>query len=206
MLASIHPLGERARRNRWGLTVAAYVIGSTAGGAALGATLGGLGQLADVVAHAGPLVTACLVAAVSGAGLLLDLGVTRRRLPTIHRQVDEDWLGRYRGWVYGLGFGFQLGTGVVTIVTTASVYVTFVLAALSQSALGGLAIGATFGLSRAMLIPVVRRVTEPGGLRQLHRRFQAAAPLAQGLALAVQGVALLVGVGAALATGGSWPG
>ena len=39
------------------------------------------------------------------AGLLLDRRVGGLRLPTWHRQVDERWLARYRGWVYGLGFG-----------------------------------------------------------------------------------------------------
>ena len=46
------------------------------------------------------------------ASILTDVG--RRR------QVNEDWMARYRGWAYGAGFGLQLGLGVVTIVTTAS--------------------------------------------------------------------------------------
>src|SRR5437763_1503749 len=32
MLASIHPLGERVRRNRWWLTAAAHVLASAGGG------------------------------------------------------------------------------------------------------------------------------------------------------------------------------
>ena len=44
MLGSITPLGERGRGSRWGVTVSAYLVGSAAGGAALGATLGTLGQ------------------------------------------------------------------------------------------------------------------------------------------------------------------
>src|SRR2546425_862992 len=43
MLASIHPLGERARRSRWGVTVTAYLLGSVAGGAGAGAALGAMG-------------------------------------------------------------------------------------------------------------------------------------------------------------------
>jgi hypothetical protein len=31
--------------------------------------------------------------------------------PSWQRQVDERWLTTYRGWVYGAGFGFQLGAG-----------------------------------------------------------------------------------------------
>ena len=33
--------------------------------------------------------------------------------------VHEQWLTRYRGWVYGVGFGAQLGFGLVTIITSA---------------------------------------------------------------------------------------
>ena len=199
MLASIHPLGERARGNRWWLTATAYVIASVAGGALLGALLGYLGRLGGVVVPASPTVVGLVVAAVCAAGLILDLWAGGARLPTPRRQVDENWLGRYRGWVYGVGFGFQLGLGVVTIVTTATVYVAFALAALSQSALVGLVVGATFGLARATPLALLRKVTEPGSLQGFHRRFQAAAPVAYRFVLAVEASALAVGAGTALA-------
>src|SRR5262249_43179265 len=48
------------------------------------------------------------------------------------------------------GFGVQLGLGVVTIVTTATVYATWMAAVLSGGAPAGAAIGATFGLARAL--------------------------------------------------------
>ena len=67
-----------------------------------------------------------------------------------HRQVNEDWLSRYRGWVYGLGFGTQLGVGVLTIVTTAAVYLTWIAAAMTASPVRGLLVGASFGLARAV--------------------------------------------------------
>ena len=84
------------------------------------------------------------------AGLLLDRRAAGLRLPTWRRQVDEAWLARYRGWVYGAGFGLQLGLGVVTIVTSATVYATVLLCALSGSPPVGLALGALFGLARAL--------------------------------------------------------
>src|SRR4051812_15517882 len=113
MLASISPLGERARGSRWSLTVAAHVVGSAAGGALAGAVLGLAGSVLPVSDRGrGWLVIALLVVAVAFEV------VPTLRLPTIHRQVDEGWLGRYRGWVYGVGYGFQLGLGAVTIVTT----------------------------------------------------------------------------------------
>lgn len=198
MLSSIHPLGERARGNQWWVTATAYVIGSMTGGALLGLVLGYLGELVGTVAAASPGLAGLLVAAVCAGGLALDLRLGAARLPTIRRQVDENWLGRYRGWVYGMGFGFQLGLGVVTIVTTAMVYVTFALAALSQSAPAGMLIGASFGLARAMPLALVRQVTEARSLQGFHQRFQAVAPAAYRFVIVLEGAALAVGVGAAL--------
>ena len=105
MLASIHPLGERARDRSWGVTVGAYLLGSTLAAALLGAALGGIGDALPLT----PGATAAGVLAAGALALAADLGAFR--LPTIHRQVDKDWLDRYRGWVVGVGFGFQLGLG-----------------------------------------------------------------------------------------------
>lgn len=181
MLASITPLGERGRRMRWGRTTAAYVVGSGLGGAVVGALFGGLGGL--LPARPGRLAAALAVAVVCLVAAGLDL--TRRRLPTLHRQVDEDWLQRYRGWVYGVGFGFQLGLGVVTIVTTATVYAALALAALTQSGLGGLAVGATFGLVRALPVLAAGRVTTPDRLAALHARLASWSAYADSAAVAV---------------------
>src|SRR5438552_14852680 len=123
MLTSITPLGERRRGNRWWLTTAALVLGCVLAGAGAGALAGGLGHA--ILSGVSVAWRLALVAAALAAGLLLDLGRRRRLLPTVRRQVNEDWLRAYRGWVYGLGFGIQLGTGVATVVTTSAVYATF---------------------------------------------------------------------------------
>jgi cytochrome c biogenesis protein CcdA len=160
MLASINPLGERARGNRWGWTVAAFTAGALAVAAAIGAVLGGLGSLAH--ASAAVRLTGLGAAAVSAA--LVDLG-RPGAVPTSHRQVDERWLGVYRGWVYGVGFGAQLGAGVVTVITSAMVYAWLVAAALAGSALAGAAVGAAFAVGRAAPFALVRRVRQPEDLR-----------------------------------------
>src|SRR5438105_2846841 len=186
MLASIHPLGERARGRRWGITVSSFIAGAGAGGATAGGALGLAG--ATVRHHAGlPLgpVVAIVVAAVL-AGIALDLGVGGMRLPTVHRQVNEDWLNRYRGGVYGFGFGFQLGPGVATIVTTATVYLTFAFAFLAGSAWAGLAIGAVFGLVRGASVLLAAGVQTPQQLSALHRRLQRWAPFSRRVTLATQ--------------------
>ena len=62
--------------------------------------------------------------------------------------MNEEWLNRYCGWVYGLGFGAQLGTGVLTIVTISAVYVSLLAALLSGSFAVGEALGAALGAAR----------------------------------------------------------
>src|SRR4051812_37518215 len=122
MLSSIHPLGERARNNRWAITTTAYLIGSAAGGALVGAAAGAIGQRLGVPTGSAPGATTAALAVAVAVVLAAELLAPRGRWPGPRRQVNEDWFGRYRGWVYGAGFGFQLGTGVSTQITTAAVY------------------------------------------------------------------------------------
>ncbi|MDQ6648607.1 MAG: hypothetical protein M3Z02_00570 [Actinomycetota bacterium] len=175
MLSSITPLGERGRSMRWGATVSAYVVGSTLSGGALGALAGAAGSLLrrDLP---GERVLLGVVALACLAGAALDLRPAGRRVPSWRRQVDEDWLHRYRGWVYGIAFGAQLGLGVVTIVTTWSVYLVWLLAVLSGQWLLGTAIGAGFGLARAMPTLLLGRVGGADELGALFRRLHHWAP------------------------------
>src|SRR5919198_347219 len=155
MLASITPLGERGRNSRWGLTVTAFVAGSAAAGTALGAALGSLGIPLRLIAPAPIRVWILAVTIVLAASY--EWRAFGLRLPTVHRQVNEQWLNRYRGWVYGAGFGAQLGAGIATIVTTAAVYALVAALVLTGSpAWGGLA-GGTFGLMRGLSILPSRR-------------------------------------------------
>src|SRR5438445_2933590 len=100
MLASITPLGERGRRRRWGHTTTAFTAASVAGGALVGAAAGAVGVVVHALVHpsAALLLTGAGVCAVSALADAL-----RRPLPGPRRQVDENWLIRYRGWVYGAG-------------------------------------------------------------------------------------------------------
>jgi sulfite exporter TauE/SafE len=100
--------------------------------------------------------------------------------------VNDEWLHRYRGWVCGAGFGFQLGLGVVTVVTSATVYLTLAVELLSGSTLAGAAIGTVFGLVRALPVLAAGRVRRPEQLRRLHRRLQAWGPASRRLAVGVQ--------------------
>ena len=195
MLASIHPLGERARDRRWSFTVTAYVVGSTIAAALLGGVLGGAGGLLPL--EPGP--TAVLVALLAAAALAFDLRLGGLRLPTVHRQVDKEWLGLYRGWVVGAGFGIQLGLGVVTIVNTAAVYLALGLALLTGSVAAGAAVGTTFGLVRALVVLVVAGVRRPDQLRVALRRIHTWRPLSERIGIAVQAIVLVAAGALAIA-------
>jgi MFS family permease len=201
MLTSITPLGERGRGFRWGVTLSFMLLGSTLGGAAVGVLLGLLGD-----ATVGPATGASaewrlyLLGALLGAAFVIELGVGGLAIPTIRRQVDERWLNAYRGWVYGFGFGAQLGAGVVTIVSTASVYVTFAACWLAGAPLPGLAIGAVFGAARAATLFGARSVRDPRALQELGRRLRRWARPARRATLACELALALVAVLAAVGT------
>jgi phage-related tail protein len=173
MLASITPLGERGRQSRWGVTATMYVIGSLIGGAAIGAAagllgwvaLGGIGSLGAVGLHA----RVAALAATLAVGMAWELA--RGGVPGPRRQVDERWLDRYRGWVYGLGYGAQLGAGLTTVVVSSSVYIVPVAAALTARPPIGGVIGAVSGGLRGVSVLVARPVVSPQRLVAFHARM-----------------------------------
>jgi len=195
MLGSITPLGERGRGQRWGVTVTAHVLGAALAGAAIGAVLGGIGAMAPG-AMAAAWRVAALVVGLVGA-VVVDLAAGPGRLPGARRQVNEDWLHRYRGWVYGVGFGAQLGLGVATIVTTSAVYATWAAALLSGSGPAGALIGGTFGLVRAAVLLVAARARTADRAYRIDGRLQRWAAPARWAAVAAQG-ALLAATAAAI--------
>ncbi|MCY4424765.1 MAG: hypothetical protein OXC06_17015, partial [Acidimicrobiaceae bacterium] len=77
MLTSISPLGERARGNRWWLTVSWLAVGATLGGSAVGAGLGALGQA--LAGRPGDGVRLALLAGACAVAAAWDM--SGRRLP-----------------------------------------------------------------------------------------------------------------------------
>ena len=193
MLSSITPLGERGRAQRWWLTATAYIVGSAVGGSAVGALLGALGSLL-VGAGLSEVVVAGLVVGLSGVALVYDGAGSRLRLPRYGRQVNEDWMSMYRGWVYGGGYGLQLGAGLTTIVTAALVYLVFALCLLSGSWRDGGLLGFVFGLSRGLALLSVRRVEDTEGLVVFHRRLQRVAPVARAATIVAEVVVIAGGL------------
>ena len=197
MLGSISPVGEASRGQRWWLTATAYTVASLMAGASTGLLLGGLGAAIATVVEIGMVVRLAILGAVVLLGALWDSRLVPMPMPTVHRQVDERWLTTYRGWVYGAGFGFQLGTGVVTIVVSAATYTMLAAALLTLSPVGGLIVGTTFGVVRSLPLLLTARLTTPARLYATTQRVTAAEPLAHRLTVVGQWSTAAVALGAA---------
>jgi hypothetical protein len=198
MLSSLTPLAERGRHRRYGWTALWFIVGGTLGGITLGL---GAAVLATLVGLLGlePRHTGAFVVVAAALCVAVDLGVLPPALPHHRRQVNELWLNRYRGWVTGVGFGWQIGNGVATYIMTAAVYLVVALAALTGRPAGALAVGALFGLVRGLAVLLVAPVTNPARLARVHRRMDDACEPVRIATVAVQAMA---GVVAATATGG----
>ena len=171
MLSSIHPFGERSRNNSFRSTASAHIIGSTLGGAGLGLASGAIGLAVTALLSPSNGVRTVIVVVAAALGTLFEASRTERLLPTRSRQVDENWIQTYRGWVYGGGFGAELGFGISTIITTSLVHVLVVAMILHGSFVAAIAMGSLFGLVRGLTILATARVDSPEALRTFHRRL-----------------------------------
>jgi hypothetical protein len=185
MLATVTPLAERARGHRYRTTAAWFIAGGLAGGATLGL---GMAGLADAVRAVGPgvLTVATLAAAASILAAASDAPRGGFHLPVHQRQVNERWLDQFRPWVYGAGFGWQIGTGLATYIKTAALYLMIVLGALTGRPATALAIGALFGLVRGLAVLLGRGITSAAALAAFHRRFTELGPVVLGIVLAAE--------------------
>jgi hypothetical protein len=171
MLSSLTPVGERARSQRWAVTVTAFTIGALAGGAATGLVGGALGTIVDVP----DTVALALLAVGVAAALVGDVaGVTP---PSLRRQVDRTWMTRYRGWVYGLGYGAQLGTGLVTYISSWTSWLMVVAMVLVGDLAGAVAMGLAHGLARAVSVWTTAPLDTPAAIRRHHRTVQRIDPV-----------------------------
>ena len=191
------PAGRGRPGPRWSVTARWFVAGAVLGGLTLGALMAGLAAVVGVlgVSTSTALGIATVAALVCAASDLDPFGL---HIPFHGRQVNERWLDQYRAWVYGGGFGWQIGCGLATYITTAGMYLTILLAALTGNPLAALAIGAGFGLVRGLAIYAGRSITTTERLLAAHRLGALRRPVR----LATIGVMLAVGVVAA----GAWVG
>jgi hypothetical protein len=207
MLSQLTPVGEASRGYRYRTTATWFVLGAIVGGATLGALMAGL---AAAVSALGATSTALLgvAAGLAVVGATVDSGVLGFMPPFFKRQVNEYWLSKYRAWVYGSGFGWQIGAGVTTYIMTAAVFVTIAYGALTAGPVAALVLGVFFGFVRGLAVLLTARSRSTAELFALHRRFDALGePVRRGvivvqLAVAVVAAGAAWGVVAALVTGG----
>ncbi len=176
MLSTITPFSERAKGHSYRATSTWFVIGATVGGACLGLVMA-LSALAVRHLHPSTAVVGVLALVASLVAAVSDAEVAGFRIPFHRRQVNERWLDQFRPSVYGLGFGWQIGTGVATYITTGAVYLMIALGALTGRPAVALTVGTGFGMLRGTAVLLTRRVVDPPGLRAFHRRFFAVGPV-----------------------------
>jgi hypothetical protein len=175
MLATITPLSERGRGHRYRTTAVWFVVGGILGGV----TLGAAAAMLALVFHAMSLTPreVSTIALVSGlVTAASDIGLGGLRLPVHHRQVNERWLDQFRPWVYGAGFGWQIGTGLATYIVTAAVYLMVLLSALIGNGWLAVGLGAHFGLVRGLSVCLGRRITSSDTLLSFHQWFSDLGP------------------------------
>jgi len=196
MLSTITPIGEQARRNRYATSAAWFIAGAVLGGATLGAGAALLAAGVGALDLPGS-TTVAVAAALAAVTVASDLQLGGFRLPSHTRQVNETWLDQFRSWVYGGGFGWQIGVGLATYVTTAAVYLMIALAALTASPVAAFGIVTGFGFVRGLAVLLGARLTTPQKMLALHRRLEELLPTAQRAVVAVQAVVLAIAAGAA---------
>jgi hypothetical protein len=196
MLSQLTPVGEASRGYRYRTTAVWFITGAVVGGAMLG---GVIAALAAAVAATGASATALLgtAAGLSVLAAAVDGGVLGFSPPFFKRQVNEYWLGRYRAWVYGSGFGWQIGTGVTTYIMTAAVFLTVALGALTAGPVAALVVGVCFGLVRGLAVLLTARLHSTAEVFALHRRFDALGEPVRRAVIVVQLAVAVVAVGAA---------
>jgi len=191
MMSTITPLAEAGRGRRYSWSAAWFIVGSVVGGATLGAVAG----LLSILVRAATLPTeprlgaVAVLAALAG---LCDARVLGPRLPHHRRQVNEQWLDQFRSWVYGAGFGAQIGCGVSTYVMTTGVYLVVAIGALSASPALAVGLGALFGASRGLAILSTSRVRSMQQLSGVHRWFETHEAHSRWLMVAVLGLSAIM--------------
>lgn len=172
MLGTVTPLGERARGNRYPVTAWFLVGGAVLGGSLLGVLAWALTSALGVDPSPSDAVAVLLVAAV--LAVLVDLRPGAAEHLGLKRQVNDKWVYQYKGWAYGLGFGVQLGAGVLTVVSSAQIVLALVAASLAPTLVSAAFIGGLIGLTRGAPVLLTRRVSSTDELMELGRRVEAA--------------------------------
>lgn len=200
MLSTITPMAEAGRGHSFLSTSVWFVIGSVAGGLSLGGLMGAIAMSVDAL-EATTAVALWIAAAASLIAAASDGRVAGFRLPGHDRQVNERWLDQYRSWIYGVGFGWQIGVGLATYIMTAGVYLLVLMGGLTASPWIALALGGLFGLVRGLAVYLAAGLDSGERLLSFHARFESwREPVRQSM-IVVQALVAVVAAAAASASG-----
>jgi hypothetical protein len=201
MLSTITPMAEAGRGYSFRSTSVWFVVGSVAGGLTLGGLMAGL-SLAVAGLEATSTLALWIIALAALIAAASDGRVAGFHLPGHDRQVNERWLDSYRPWVYGAGFGWQIGVGLATYIMTAGVYLLIVVGGLTANPLMAVSIGGLFGLVRGLAVYLAAGLDSAEKLLAFHARFESwREPVRQSMIV----LQALVGVVAAGAAGAGAP-
>ena len=151
MVGTIAPLVQVAKR-QWLVSTSLFVAASTLASAVFGAMLGAVGQV--LLGGGRPLAVTALLLAICAALLaIIDLDIVTIRTPTLLRSVPQIWWVRYGPTWGALVYGGVLGLGITTMVPFAGFYLPLIASMLLGPVGGGL-IGASYGLGRAVPVPI----------------------------------------------------
>jgi hypothetical protein len=201
MLSTITPMAEAGRGHSFRSTSVWFVAGSVAGGLTLGGLMAGIALLVAGL-EASSTIALSTVAVASLVAAASDGRIAGFRLPGHDRQVNERWLDQYRSWVYGAGFGWQIGVGLATYIMTAGLYLLILMGGLSANPWVALAIGGLFGLVRGLAVYLSAGLDSGEKLLAFHARFESwREPVRQSMIVVQASIAII----AAAAAGANVP-
>lgn len=170
MIGEITPLVQAAGRRTWSKAAIAHVAGAASSAAFLGLLLGSAGLLLGLdrsMPGTGVLIGATLLACS-----LRDAGVTRVRLPSLHRQTPRWFRAQFTPIWYGLLWGADLGQGWTTRILFTGYYGLVLWAVLSADPRAAALVLGAYGLGRVLPVLVA-------GLRDLRPAQVIAMPIFQ---------------------------
>ncbi len=198
MVETITPVVHGGRA-RWRATLALHAFGAAATATAFGAILGWIGGALGAPWQRSGLLAVAAVAAVYAVGELTPLRVP---IPQLRRQVPDWWRTFFGRYVACTLYGAGLGVGFLTYLAHGTfVVVAFAAVASGRATIGALLV-APFGLVRGLSPMVGRRLVTSEQRRMLVDRL-ASTPGSR--RRVVNGLALVVLAGAALATAAGAP-
>ncbi len=139
---------SKSLAGRWLGWSLSWVFGHLLGGAALGAMLGYAGSYVPARFR---IPMGAGLAAMSLLWAVAELGWLALPMPQLQRQVQRPWILRLPPLLTALGFGVQLGSAVMTRITSMTTYALLCCAVLSGSAAAGALWMGLFGLARAVI-------------------------------------------------------